>query len=165
MLCDAVQTGLSGGTSLKEAGAPVASDEPATAGTPSPPRPLQAGTSTSSPQGVTSAPQEPVPTSLPPFSLMQPRAAQPPPPLVLPAAFCGLQDPFWALLLTHIVQVRARVSTIRSDACTSNTRWQSSLHAAAGAAALCIPYLCRRVPAALDDLQNPFWALLLTHIV
>eukprot|EP00891_Asterochloris_glomerata_P000427 jgi/Astpho2/427/Aster-03475 len=98
--------GLSGGASLKEAGAaPVASDEFARAGDPSPPSPLQAGTCTPSPQVVTAAPQEPELTSLPPpFSLMQPRAAQPPPPLVMPTAFRGLQDPFWALLLAHIVQ-------------------------------------------------------------
>ncbi len=116
--CDAVQTdGLSGGASLKEAGAaPVASDEFAMAGDPSPPSPLQAGTCTPSPQVVTAAPQEPELTSLPPpFSLMQPRAAQPPPPLVMPTAFRGLQDPFWALLLAHIVQVRACMSTICSD--------------------------------------------------
>ena len=166
MVCDVVQTGLSGGASLKEAGTPVASDKPATAGDPSPSSPPQAATSTPSPQVVTSAPQEPVPDSRPPpFSLMQPRAAQPPLPVVMPAAFGGLQDPFWALLLTHIVQVRACLTTICSDASTSNKRRQSSLHAAEGAAALCLPYMCCRVPAALNDLQDPFWALLLTHNV
>ena len=165
-VCDVVQTGLSGAASLKEAGAPVASDEPATAGDPFPPSQLQAATSTPSPQVATSVPQEPMPDSRPPpFSLMQPRAAQPPLPVVMPAAFGGLQDPFWALLLTHIVQVRACLTTICADACTSNKRWQSSLNAAEGTATMCLPHLCCRVPAALYDLQDPFWALLLTHNV
>ena len=55
------------------------------------------------------------------------------------------------------------MSTIRSHACTSNTRWQSRLNAAEGAAALYLPYLCCRLPAALN--HAPFRALLLTHMV